>query len=64
MAGWLSYDPEPMPHNPTLSKMLKKQCLVSALQINKRQRTRRCRSVPVVFAAQSNFLKVLWNSGD
>ncbi|CAB4321620.1 unnamed protein product [Prunus armeniaca] len=36
---------------------LKKQSLVSALQINKRQRTRRYRSVPVVFAAQSNFLK-------
>ncbi|CAL9023290.1 unnamed protein product, partial [Prunus brigantina] len=36
---------------------LKKQSLVSALQINKRQRTRRYRSVPVVFATQSNFLK-------
>ncbi|BFG42785.1 hypothetical protein CerSpe_290590 [Prunus speciosa] len=36
---------------------LKKQSLVSALQINKRQRTRRYRSVLVVFAAQSNFLK-------
>ncbi|KAL6287567.1 hypothetical protein ACE6H2_011957 [Prunus campanulata] len=30
---------------------LKKQSLVSALQINKRQRTRRYHSVPVVFAA-------------
>ncbi|BBH10076.1 hypothetical protein Prudu_022759 [Prunus dulcis] len=39
-----------------------KQSLVSALQINKRQRTRRYRSVPVVFAAQSNFLKV-WKVG-
>ncbi|BFG42782.1 hypothetical protein CerSpe_290550 [Prunus speciosa] len=45
---------------------LKKQSLVSALQINKRQRTRRYRSVPVVFAAQSNFLKVVqtvWKVG-
>ncbi|KAL6271257.1 hypothetical protein ACE6H2_028168 [Prunus campanulata] len=45
---------------------LKKQSLVSALQINKRQRTRRYRSVPVVFAAQSNLLKVVqtvWKVG-
>ncbi|CAL9023314.1 unnamed protein product [Prunus brigantina] len=45
---------------------LKKQSLVSALQINKRQRTQRYRSVPVVFAAQSNFLKVVqtvWKVG-
>ncbi|CAB4290463.1 unnamed protein product [Prunus armeniaca] len=40
-----------------IMEKLKKQSLVSALQINKRQRTRRYRSVPVVFAAQSNFLK-------
>ncbi|XP_034229505.1 uncharacterized protein LOC117638497 [Prunus dulcis] len=48
---------------------LKKQSLVSALQINKRQRTWRSwryRSVLVVFAAQTNFLKVVqtvWKVG-
>ncbi|KAL6287530.1 hypothetical protein ACE6H2_011920 [Prunus campanulata] len=49
-------------HYSSSKPWLKKQCLVSALQINKRQRTRRYRSVPVVFAAQSNFLKV-WKVG-